>query len=137
MWCPFFVTIQTTLKCLIKYCLIKSLSLFIWKTSLRPLSDWTDNYLYTCHQFINISDWSISEYGSQKCIHNGNIHSIELDVYAVKQSEQNLSFISPNAGKVENITLSLLPPHNSPELIQYSFGTSFNLNRRSLIPDRS
>ena len=36
-----------------------------------------------------------SEYWSQKCTQNGNIHSIELDVYAEKQSTSNLSFILP------------------------------------------
>ena len=34
-----------------------------------------------------------SEYWSQKCAKNGNIHSIELDVHAEKQSVSNLSFI--------------------------------------------
>ena len=31
-----------------------------------------------------------SEYWSQKCTQNGNIHSIELDVYGEKQSASNL-----------------------------------------------
>ena len=39
--------------------------------------------LSICHQFLNISYWSNSEYWSQKRTQSGNIHSTELDVYAV------------------------------------------------------
>ena len=53
------------------------------------------------HQFLGISYWSKSEYWSQKRSQNGNIHSTKLDVYAEKQSESNLSFISltPKQGR--------------------------------------
>ena len=37
--------------------------------------------------------WSNSEYWSQKGTQNGNIHSMKLNVYAVKQSVSHLSFI--------------------------------------------
>ena len=42
---------------------------------------------YQCHQFLIISYWYwYSEYWTQTCAHNGNIHSIKLEVYAEKQS---------------------------------------------------
>ena len=46
------------------------------------------------HQFLSILYWSSSEYWSQTSNQNNSIHSIKLDVYAVKQSVQDLSFIS-------------------------------------------
>ena len=46
-----------------------------------------------CRKFLSIQYWNNSEYWSQKHTQSGNIYSTELDVYAVKQSEQNLSFI--------------------------------------------
>ena len=42
--------------------------------------------------FSNISYLSNIEYWSQKRIQRVNIHSIKLDVYAVKQSVQSYSF---------------------------------------------
>ena len=42
-----------------------------------------------------VSHQSNSEYWSQKRIQSGSIHSIKLDVYAVKQSALDLSFNSP------------------------------------------
>ena len=37
-----------------------------------------------------------TEYWSQKCTQNGNIHAIELDVYGEKQSTSHLSLFYPN-----------------------------------------
>ena len=45
------------------------------------------------HQFLSISYWSYSEYWSQTSKQNDGIHSTKLDVYAVKQSAQNLSYV--------------------------------------------
>ena len=45
------------------------------------------------------------EYWSQKCTQNGNIHSIELYVYAEKQSASNLSFILSQLKQGRNQTL--------------------------------
>ena len=47
---------------------------------------------YECHQFLSISYWSNSEFWSETCIQNGNIHSIKLDVYAEKQSATKFLF---------------------------------------------
>ena len=50
---------------------------------------------------INVTSFPVfhtvanSEYWSQKCTRNGNIHSKEWDVYAEKQNVSNLSFILP------------------------------------------
>ena len=51
-------------------------------------------FSYLWHQFLSIQYWSNSEYWSQKRTQSGNIHPTELDDYVVKQSGQNLSFIS-------------------------------------------
>ena len=48
---------------------------------------------HKCHQFRSILYWKNSEYWSQKRNQSGNIHSIEIDVYALKQSVQKLSII--------------------------------------------
>ena len=47
-----------------------------------------------CQQFLSILYWRNSEYWSQKCIQNGNIHSIKLDACVDKQSASNPFFIS-------------------------------------------
>ena len=51
-----------------------------------------------------------SEYWSQKRTQSGNIHSIILDVHAVKQSMLKLSFQSSQYKLDKNLTLSLLLP---------------------------
>ena len=48
---------------------------------------------YVYHQFLSISSCINSEYWSQKCTQNGDIHSTDLDVYVEKQSASNFSFI--------------------------------------------
>ena len=48
---------------------------------------------YKCHQFLSISYWSNSEYWTEKGTQSGNVHSTELDVFAVKQSTLDLSLI--------------------------------------------
>ena len=48
---------------------------------------------YKCRQFLSISYWSNSEYWTEKGTQSGNVHSTELDVFAVKQSTLDLSLI--------------------------------------------
>ena len=62
--------------------------------------------IYMSPAFQNFIYWSNSEYWSQKRIQNGSIHSIILDVHALKQSALDLSFNSPNAGKEKNYALA-------------------------------
>ena len=67
---------------------------------------------------INFTSFSVfhtevnSEYWSQECTQNGTIHSIELDVYAEKQSDSNLSFILSQLKKgrklnIDDVTTSV------------------------------
>ena len=84
-----------------------------------PCFSWIEKILHwffdlkrnLCHQFLSISYWSNSEYWTQKCTQNGKIHSIKLDVYAVKQSASNLSFISSQhkQGRKYHINTMLCP----------------------------
>ena len=49
---------------------------------------------HLCHQFLSILYRHNSEYWTQTCTQNGNIHSMKLDVYAEKQSASNIPFVS-------------------------------------------
>ena len=68
-----------------------------------------------CHQFLNISYKSNSEYWSQKCIQNGSIHSFKLDVYAAKQSTLDLSFNSPQRRQGKKTLSSHFLPLATPQ----------------------
>ena len=65
----------------------------IFRRPINPLSGGLVYKAHKCHQFLSILYWRNSEYWSQKHNQSGNIHSTELDVYAVKQRAQKLSFI--------------------------------------------
>ena len=54
---------------------------------------------YACHQFLSIWYWSNIEYWTRTSKQNDNIHSIKLDVYAMKQSAQNLFHFFPTQAR--------------------------------------
>ena len=60
---------------------------------MKPVLSRVIHGAHLCHQFLIILYWSNSEYQSQKHSQNDKIHYMELDVYAVRQSTSNLSFI--------------------------------------------
>ena len=74
-------------------------------TAMAPILALSISLKNMCHQFLRISYWSNSEYWSQKCTLNGNIHSTKLDVYAVKQSAQISYLFYPKTSKVGKMYL--------------------------------